>query len=274
MLHEKDMLKKFWAEAVYTAIYLQNRLLTHAINGKTPLEAWSGLKPSVGHLKVFGSLCYMHVPDAKRDKLSEKAKKAILLGYSVQAKGYKIFDLQTGKMVVSRHITVDLNTKWNWGSLTIEKGSTSRSQSASLEIDVAQEEDAYSDFNVETTTDPPVLRTSNLADVYERCTMAVVDPSSFIEASRFEEWNAAMRDEISVIEKNGTWELVDRPQHKQVIGVKWVYRTKFNANGSIHKHKARLVVKGYAQEAGIDYGDTFAPVARLDTIKLLIALAA
>ncbi|KAJ4710130.1 Retrovirus-related Pol polyprotein from transposon TNT 1-94 [Melia azedarach] len=109
---------------------------------------------------------------------------------------------------------------------------------------------------------------------HKRCNVAVIDPSNFSEASNHEEWNVAMRDEIVVIEKNKTWELVDRPLHKQVVGVKWVYRTKFNADGSIHKHKARLVVKGYAQQQGIDYGDTFAPVARLDTIKLLIALAA
>ncbi|KAJ4719034.1 Retrovirus-related Pol polyprotein from transposon TNT 1-94 [Melia azedarach] len=138
MMHEKNLPKKFWAEAVYTSVYLQNRLPTHAIEGKTPIEAWSGLKPSVGHLKVFGSVCYVHVPDVKRDKLSKKASKGIFLGYSSQAKGYRIFDLETKKIV----------------------------------------------------------------------------------------------------------------------------------------HKARLVVKGYAQQQGIDYGDTFAPVARLDTIKLLIALAA
>lgn len=59
-----------------------------------------------------------------------------------------------------------------------------------------------------------------------------------------------------------------------MIGVKWVYKTKLNPDGTISKHKARLVVKGYSQQAGIDYGDTFAPIARHDTIRTLIALAA
>ena len=77
-----------------------------------------------------------------------------------------------------------------------------------------------------------------------------------------------------MIEKNGTWQLEERPENGKVLGVKWVYRTKLNPNGSINKLKARLVVKGYFQQHGIDFSDTFAPVARHDTIRLLVALAA
>ena len=77
-----------------------------------------------------------------------------------------------------------------------------------------------------------------------------------------------MKEGLKMIEKNQTWELLDKPTHKRAIGVKWVYRTKLNSDGSINKHKARMVVKGYAQMFGVDFSKTFAPVARLDTIRM------
>ncbi|KAI5332051.1 hypothetical protein L3X38_022179 [Prunus dulcis] len=83
-----------------------------------------------------------------------------------------------------------------------------------------------------------------------------------------------MNDELSMIEKNATWELVDRPTDKPIIGVKWVFKTKLNLGGSVQKNKAQLVAKGYAQKPGVDYNETFVPVARLDTIRTLVALAA
>jgi hypothetical protein len=83
-----------------------------------------------------------------------------------------------------------------------------------------------------------------------------------------------MKEELFMIKRNKTWELIDRPQNRKVIGVKWVYRTKLNVNGSINTQKARLVVKGYAQILGVDYSYTFALIARLDTIRLLLAFAA
>ena len=80
--------------------------------------------------------------------------------------------------------------------------------------------------------------------------------------------------EIEAIERNGTWELTDLPKGMKKIGVEWVFKTKLNENGEVDKCKARLVAKGYAQQHGIDYTEVFAPVARWDTIRMVIALAA
>ena len=118
------------------------------------------------------------------------------------------------------------------------------------------------------------VRTRSLSDVYERSNVAVFEPAEFEEVEKDDKWIEAMKEELRMIEKNDTWELVDRPQHRKVIGVKWVYRTKLNADGSVNKYKARLVVKGYSQVFGVDFSETFAPVARLDTIRMLLALTA
>ena len=104
--------------------------------------------------------------------------------------------------------------------------------------------------------------------------MAVVEPSNYEEAQQHSEWVDAMEAEMEMIHKNQTWELVPRPDERKVIGVKWIYKAKMNPNGTVNKYKARLVARGFAQESGVDYFETFALVARFDTIRLLIALAA
>ena len=83
-----------------------------------------------------------------------------------------------------------------------------------------------------------------------------------------------MDGEIHAIEKNDTWELTDLPADKKPIGVKWVYKTKYKHNSEIDRFKARLVAKGYKQKPGIDYFEVFAPVAKLDIIRMIISLSA
>jgi hypothetical protein len=99
-------------------------------------------------------------------------------------------------------------------------------------------------------------------------------PTSFKEAAKEPHWVQAMNQEIDTIEKNKTWDLVDLPRHEKSIGVKWLYKTKLNEKGHIEKHKARLVAKGFSQQLACDYGETFSPVARLDTVRTLLAIAA
>eukprot|EP00253_Pinus_taeda_P009627 PITA_09627 len=84
-----------------------------------------------------------------------------------------------------------------------------------------------------------------------------------------------MEEEIGAIEKNDTWELVDLPQgNLHVIGVKWIYKTKRNVEGKIERHKIRLVVKGYKQQHGRDYAETFVPVAMMETMRIVVAIVA
>ena len=80
--------------------------------------------------------------------------------------------------------------------------------------------------------------------------------------------------EIQIVLKNQTWDLVRLPEGKQAIGCRWVFKTKYKSDGFVDKYKARLVAKGFKQKEGIDYQETFAPVAKMITIRVVIALAA
>jgi hypothetical protein len=100
------------------------------------------------------------------------------------------------------------------------------------------------------------------------------EPASFTEAEKLQPWRRAMLEEMESIESNCTWRLVPLPPGHRPIGLKWVYKTKRDAAGEVVKHKVRLVVKGYVQQAGVDFDEVFAPVARIESVRLLLALAA
>ena len=106
------------------------------------------------------------------------------------------------------------------------------------------------------------------------CLLAADEPSGVDEALEEECWIKAMKSELQSIEENKTWQLVSLPKGQKAIGLKWVYKVKRDPEGNIVKHKARLVAKGYAQKFGVDYEEVFAPVARLETVRLMLALAA
>ena len=98
--------------------------------------------------------------------------------------------------------------------------------------------------------------------------LSKIDPKNFSQASEDKHWINSRKQELNQIEKNETWELVPRPKYKNVIGTKWVFRNKLDEDGKVVRNKERLVCKGYAQVEGIDFEETFAPIARLEAIKM------
>ena len=117
---------------------------------------------------------------------------------------------------------------------------------------------------------------SNLSPSHHAYSLSVThnsEPHTYLEASKHECWNNAMKFELDALERNGTWILVDLPENVKPIGNKWVYKVKYRADGSIERYKARLVAKGYNQVEGLDFFDTFSPVAKLTTVRTLLAIA-
>jgi hypothetical protein len=89
-----------------------------------------------------------------------------------------------------------------------------------------------------------------------------------------EHWKTAINTELTALLKNKTWDLVTLPPHKKAIGCKWVFKVKLHADGTIERHKARLVAKCFTQTEGIDYTDTFSPVVKMTTVRTFLAIAA
>lgn len=114
MLSDKNIPKTFWPEAVNWIVYVLNRCPTFAVKDVTPEEAWSGVKPSVDHFRVFGCIAHAHVPESRRTKLDNRSITCVLLRVSEESKGYKLFDPVAKKVVVSRDAIFEEEKKWDW----------------------------------------------------------------------------------------------------------------------------------------------------------------
>ncbi|CAJ2647424.1 unnamed protein product [Trifolium pratense] len=318
MLSERSVPKTFWPEAVNWSVYLLNRSPTFAVKDVTPEEAWSGIKPSVSHFKIFGCIAYVHIPDNLRKKLDDKSIICVHLGISEESKAYKLFDPLKKRILVSKDVRFDEKKQWNWENKVTEKSNSSQQVidceidvetcstsshhdhsndaqvhapddasnasnplSEEMDLTVSDSEEEVNELGKRVSRKPSYLNDYEVGD-YEAGESSdsqaffspSEDPMTYNDAAKHDVWKKAMDTEIAAIESNDTWELTHLPAGAKKIGVKWVYKTKYNEEGKIEKHKARLVAKGYSQQHGIDYNEVFAPVARWDTIRTILAIAA
>jgi hypothetical protein len=338
-------------EAVANAIYIMNRTPTAVVHGMTLEEKFTGKKPDVSHLRVFGYIAYVHVPDEKRSKLDPKAEKCIFIGYSLEQKGYRCFNPSTRKLQVSRDIVFDEmvswypplkiangkarngdvpsnveqesqlisgpqkspisgsnNTPWkrrlrfsnivDVSSQTSPRNPCVDDESSDLEKSVGEESRIPSVTTLGAQMAKKALKTPNNNNGVRRSTrvkyliqkltydgfvahhytymvkvIQEVEPTCFEQAVGNSKWDNAMDEDMAALDANAIWELVALPKDKKAIGCKWVYKVKHNAYGSVSRYKARLVAKGYAQIYGINYEETYSPVAKMTTIRVIIAMA-
>jgi len=266
----------------------------------SPSERLFGKSPNYSLLRAFGCACFVLLNPSEHTKLEPRARLCCFLGYGIEHKGYRCWGPVSNKMRISRHVTFWENTTFS--SLSkFHNFVTSESlffTDSSIEL--------FPSFDTGTSdvlnTDPPTLvpvepvspvdsaptpadtpRRSTrvrelphyLTDYHCYSTIATIhEPSSYREASTDPLWQQAMNEEIHALEKTHTWDLVDLPPNKTPVGCKWVYKIKTRSDGTIERYKARLVAKGYTQEYGIDYEETFAPVARVTSVRSLLAIAA
>ena len=111
-------------------------------------------------------------------------------------------------------------------------------------------------------------RTASTNECLHHAFLSKIEPKKVEEALQDADWIQAMQEELNEFERNEVWTLVPRPKNRSVVGTKWVFRNKTDSEGIVTRNKARLVAKGYSQQEGIDYDETFAPVARLEAIRI------
>ena len=129
--------------------------------------------------------------------------------------------------------------------------------------------------NIITPYDKGVLTRSSLKNFCAfNAFISLAEPKNVVEALKDPYWIIPMQEELHQFERNKVWRLVPKPKHKMAIGTKWVFRNKLDDTGAVTRNKARRVEKGYNQQEGIDYDETYAPFARIEAIRLLIAYVA
>ena len=285
MLKDMNVAKFLWPEAVHTANYLINRSPTTAIkDNKTPYEMWFGRRPNMSHIRVFGSRAFVHMRKEQRNsKLSDRATERILVGYSDT--GYRLWGPHQPRSVISHdvkfnedprsiqhdheeyHNKIDNNAK---DDLTVEEPSNN---------DKVQPVPPQNPAELPTRPQRQRRPPDRFGDyeTYMACSASLeVDdiPINYddVQGRHDEaEWRKAINSELQSMAENQTWEVVRREPNMKPLTSRWVFRKKNEADGSA-RYKARLVVRGFLQKEGVDFTETYAPVARLPTVRTMLVL--
>uniref|UniRef100_A0A2N9FZB6 Integrase catalytic domain-containing protein n=1 Tax=Fagus sylvatica TaxID=28930 RepID=A0A2N9FZB6_FAGSY len=263
--------ERFWGEAALTAVYTINRLPSSALQNVTPFECLYGTPASYSSLRVFGCACFVLLQPHEHSKLEPRSRLCCFLGYGIEHKGYRCWDPISQRLRISRHDPV-LDQTPDLPLADPPADSPASPQQLAPPVDPVTDQTPLLPLRRSDRVRAPPAHLRDYS-----CFSAVLslhEPHTYREACTNPLWQQAMTEELQALEKTHTWDLVDLPPGKSAIGCKWVYKIKTKSDGSIERYKARLVAKGYAQEYGIDYEETFAPVARITSVRSLLAIAA
>ncbi|KAK4855041.1 hypothetical protein QYF36_003447 [Acer negundo] len=240
MLSYSTLPISFWGYALQTAIYILNDVPSKSVP-KTPHELWTGRKPSLQHLRIFG--CPAHVLKGKTEKMESRSETCIF-NCPNEISGDTIpREVTQPNPIVSSDPTQDQQP-------TIPRRSGRVRTQPERYIGLGESVENLPD------DDDPYTYKEAMEDVDSR------------------HWQKAMQSEIESMFDNKVRSLVDLPKGIKPIGCKWVYKRKRGMDGKVETFKARLVAKGYTQKEGIDYEETFSPVAMLKSIRILLSIAA
>ncbi|RVW99855.1 Retrovirus-related Pol polyprotein from transposon TNT 1-94 [Vitis vinifera] len=263
---------RFWGDAVLTACYLINRMPSSVLHDQIPHSLLFPDQPLYFlPPRVFGCTCFIHILTPGQDKLSAKAMKCLFLGYSRLQKGYRCYSLETHRYFISADVTFFEDSPFF--STTSESLPVSEvyHRRPRVVAPLPFPEAPADSLPIPSASSAPALL---LLMTYPLLFGKVLALLQHHEALSHPGWRQAMVDEMAALHSNGTWDLVVLPSGKSTVGCRWVYAVKVGPDGQVDRLKARLVAKGYTQVYGSDYGDTFSPVAKIASVRLLLSMAA
>nr|GEV80966.1 hypothetical protein [Tanacetum cinerariifolium] len=293
MLADAKLPVTFWAEAVNTDCYVQNKVLVNKSHNKTPYELFNGRSPAIGFLKPFG--CHVMILNTLDNlgKFKEKGGEGYFIGYSMSSKAFRWFNKRTRKVEENLHVeflenkAIEKGTK-DATSQEVKKNVSSLRyialpnwvHDALLESSSSKHQDHCSTEVPEGSGNSnPTASTSNPpADPMEILTVetpipTVIKPKKIFDALQNPSWVEAMQEELLQFKIQNVWTLVYCPKGVRPIGTKWVLKNKKDERGIVIINKARLVPQGHTQEEWIDYDEVFAPVARIKATRPFLAYA-
>lgn len=306
LLFQSNLDKKYWAEAVNTANFIENRLGVKHNDNATPYERWYGKKPNLNYFRIFGSKAYVYSNDPKRKKLDRKCKQLVFIGYEEHSKGYRFIDLNTNAIVISRDAQFDECSSINNCAQTINgpvsinfvvdetPACTPDNTEVNFEDSEEENDDEFEDALDNLEVDemyPAEVNQEDTRRISSRINKGVPPiryqankvsrdgiyiPENFKEAINCTDrkiWKEAIERELNSMKKNNTWDIIDLPKNTKTVSSKWIFSIKRNSDGSVEKFKARLVAKGYLQKYKVDYFETYSPVVRMSSVRLLFSLA-
>ncbi|GFX97551.1 retrovirus-related Pol polyprotein from transposon TNT 1-94 [Trichonephila clavipes] len=259
---------KLWAEAVNTSVYVLNRTGPTSVKDKSPYELWFSKEViSIDHLRVFGTECFVHVPQQKRRKWDKKSVKGVFVGYSGEKDGYRIWIKDQNKVILSRDVVFQ-----NEKSSCVPDVS-SDIQNSDMEIvkkplqtpdpGVGKEIEEIP-FSAEDREREEILAEQSCRNLHDRSILKMpakfdnfvllaehIEPDTYKEAIASEDsdkWLAAMKEELESLSSNNTWVLANLPSDRKAIG--------------------------FSQKFEVDFSETFSPVVRWDTIRIVLSIAA
>ncbi|KAK8708633.1 hypothetical protein V6N13_059671 [Hibiscus sabdariffa] len=283
MMSHTDLPTSFWGYALETAAFTLNRVPSKSVQ-KTPHEMWTGRRPNMSFMRVWS--CQAYVKHQMSTKLEPKSRKCTFVGYPKETKGYYFYNSKENKVFVARtRVFLEkefLSNKENGRNIELKE--VQQQQVHEPEVEETPQVVEGNSTDLETQ---PLRRSTRERHEPERYGFLVTthgdvilvdqdEPKTYQEAVSSpdsEKWLEAMRSEMDSMSENQVWTLVEPPEGIKPIGCKWVFKKKTDMDGNVQTYKGRLVAKGFRQIHGVDYDETFSPVAMFKSIQILLAIA-